>query len=158
MTLSLNQFALQAIQGQMDLRFNTNIISCEIDSTSAGGLGPGQAVKLVASAGTGNSVPHVVECAASSDAVFGFIVYNIKNQTFNALDKVEIAFAHDSIMYMTSSAAITQGANVSIVVSGSKVATAVGSSGTTIVGQAFDGAAAANQVVRVKINLPGTAA
>ena len=74
MATSLNQnlFSQIVIQGEMDMQFNHNVISCEIDTTSAGGLVAGQAVKIVDSAG---GLPKVVEAAADTDDIFGFIKY-----------------------------------------------------------------------------------
>lgn len=153
MSLLTNQFAQSPIQGMLDLRFNVNTVSCEVDLSSAGDLVPGQAVKMVDSAG---GTPKVVECAADSDDVFGFINYSIKDRVFNALDKVEISALRGNVMYMTSSAAISRNAKVAIVVSGSLVVTA--STGKTIVGRAYDKATASGQLIRVVIDLPGTTA
>jgi hypothetical protein len=150
----MNQFALEAIKGMIDLKVGpANVISCEIDSSSAGSLVPGQAVKIVSAAG---GIPNVVECAAASDDVFGFIAYDIKDTTFSSGDKVEIAFSRGSAMYMEASAAITANAKVMIVLSGNKVATAT--STNMIVGRALDRAAASGDLIRVIIDLPGTLA
>lgn len=154
MALDPNQFTLSPVKGQMDLHQNINVISAQLDSTSAGGLVAGQPVKLVANNNGG--VPKVVECAADSDDIFGFIVYDIKNKLYNAGDVCELAAMHDSIMYMEADSAITQGADVAIVLSGVKVEPAA--MGQRIVGQAFDGAAAGGKLIRVKINLPGAIA
>lgn len=153
MSLSINQFAMSPVQGQMDLRFNPGVISGQIDTTSAGSLIPGQPVKMVDSAG---GVPKFVECAADTDDVYGFITYDIKSQLFNAGDRVEVAAMRDNVMYMTASAAIARNAKVMIVVSGSKVATAT--TGKTIVGRALDKASLNGDLIRVTIDLPGTAA
>ena len=150
MALNQNQFALIPIQGLMDLRFNPAVISAQIDTSSAGGLVPGQAVKMVDSAG---GVPKVVECAADTDDVYGFLVYDIKQATFAIGARVEVAAMRDNVMYMTASAAITRNAQVEIVVASSKVATAA--SGKRIVGRALDKAAADGDLIRVTIDLPG---
>lgn len=151
--LQQNQFALAPIQGMADLRFNANTISAQVDSSSAGGLVPGQPVKLVDSAG---GVPKVVECAADSDDVYGFIQYDIKSQVFDAGARVELSAMRDNVMYMTASAAIARGAPVAIVLSGVKVVTA--STGQMIVGRAYDKAAANGDLIRVTIDLPGALA
>lgn len=155
MSLNINQFALQAIKGQMDLGFETEIVSAQIDTSEAGTLVAGQAVKLVDSLG---GVPKVIAVAANTDAVYGIIVMNIKNASFKALDSVEIATFKNACMYMEASAAIARGANVSVVVSGSKVHTPAGASGEIIIGQAYDKAVNAGDIIRVIINLPGVAA
>lgn len=146
-----NQFTQAAVKGMMDLRINPNIVSCQMDSSSAGGIIAGQAVKIVDSAG---GIPKVVECAADSDDVFGFVVYNIRKATFAALDAVEIAVNRGNVMYMEASAAIARGAKVMILVTGSKVLTATGAT-KMIVGRAYDKAVNAGDLIRVTIDLPG---
>lgn len=154
MAISMNQFALEAIKGMVDLKVGpANIVAAEIDSSSAGGLVPGQAVKIVSTAG---GIPNVVECSAASDDVFGFIAYDIKDTTFSAGDKVEIAFARGTCMYMEASAAIAANAQVMVVLSGQKVATATATN--RIVGRAFDRAGASGELIRVIIDLPGAIA
>jgi hypothetical protein len=154
MALNISQFAMSTVQGAIDLTVGVrSVLSAQIGSGSAGGLVAGQAVKLVNSAG---GIPDVVECAADTDDVFGFIAYSIKDQAFAALDKAEIAFGRGAVMYMTASAAIAPGDKVMIVVASKKVA--IATSGKTIVGRALDKAAADGDLIRVMIDLPGTAA
>jgi len=145
-----NQLVQAPVQGMMDLRFNSSVLSVQIDSSSAGGLVPGQAVKLVDSAG---GVPKVVECALDADDVFGFLVFDLKSSVYAALDKAEIICYGGGFMYMTASAAIARGAEVAIVIASKKVVTAV--SLDRIVGRAFDKAAADGDLIRVYVDLPG---
>lgn len=147
---SSNQFKQSGEKGLLDMRFNPSVMSVEIDVTSAGGLLPSQAVKMIDSAG---GIPKVVECATDADDIFGFIVYDIKSRGFSAYDKCEIAFGSGSIMYMEAAAAIGRNAKVEIVVVGQKVAPAT--SGKIVVGRALDKALAAGQLIRVMIRLPG---
>ena len=150
-SLNINQFSLIPVQGQVDLKVGpANVISVEIDSSSAGGLVPGQAVKIVNVAG---GVPSVVECAANSDDVFGFLIYDIKNQTFGVGDKASIAFARRTCVYMTASAAIAANAKVAIVIASKKIVTAT--TGMMVVGRALDKAAADGDLIRVIVDLPG---
>lgn len=151
MALSQNQFAMTVIQGVCTLQLQPNTISCEIDSTSAGSLVPGQAVTMVDSS---NGIPKVVEAAANTDDIFGFINYNQKNATFSAYDKVEVSIFRGNVMWMTVSAAVARWAKLMIVVSGSKVATAT--VGKTVIGRALDKASANNDLIRVFIDLPAT--
>lgn len=153
MTQVLNQFNQAPIQGMLDLAFNAQTVSGQLDSTSAGGLVAGQAVKMVDNSG---GVPKFVECAADTDDVYGFINYDIKSATFAAGDNVEVSAMRNNVMYMTASAAIARNAKVMVVVASSKVATAT--SGKTIVGRALDKAAADGDLIRVTIDLPGSAA
>jgi hypothetical protein len=136
-----------------DLRMNSQSIACQVDSSSAGGLVPGQAVKMV---DLGGGIPKVVECAADTDDVFGFINYDIKSQAFAVGDKVEVSALRGNVMYMTASAAVARNAKVMIVVASKKVA--VATTGKTIVGRALDKAAADGDLIRVVIDLPGSAA
>lgn len=153
MSQQLNQFRLAPIQGEMDIGPQPSTISCQVDSGQATALVAGQAVTMVDSAG---GVPKVIAAAANDSDVFGFVNYNIKDQSFSALDKVEISFFRGNVMYMTASAAIARNAKVMIVVSGSKIATAT--TGKTIIGRALDKAAADGDLIRVVIDLPGSAA
>jgi len=150
MSQSPNQFAQTQQKGAMDLQMNSNVVSCQIDVSSAGGLVPGQAVKMVDSA---NGVPKVVECAAASDDVFGFLIYDIRRQTFPALAYVEVAALRDNVVYLEASAAIARNASVMIVIAGSKVALAT--TGNRVVGRAYDKAASSGDLIRVVVDLPG---
>lgn len=153
MTISPNQFSQSPVQGQLDLQFDPSTISCQIDSTSAGDLPAGQAVKIYDSAG---GVPKVVEVAADTDDVFGFINYDIKSQSFSAGDKCEVSMGRGNVMYMTASAAIARWAQVMVVVASDKVATAT--SGKRVIGRALDKASADGDLIRVWIDLPGALA
>lgn len=150
---SQNQFSQSPEKGMLDLRFNTNTISGSIDVSSAGGLVPGQAVKMVDSVG---GAPKFVECAADSDDVFGFINYNIKQATFKVGDAVEVSYFRGNVMYMEANAAIARNGKVMIVIATKRVATAT--TGKMIVGRAIDKATAQGQLIRVVIDLPGTLA
>lgn len=151
MTLSPNQFRPSAIQGMLDLKFGGAVVSAQIDVSTAGGLVPGTAVKVVDSAG---GVPKVVEIAADSDEVFGFIVYDQLHPTFDAYDPVEIALVNGgACIFMTADAAIARNAVVCPVISGIEVKTSAG--GGRDVGRAYDKASAALQLIRVLL-LPKT--
>lgn len=144
-----NQFSQTAEKGMMDMRFNNNVIACRIDSAFVGETDVAVAVKLVDNS---SDIPTVTPVVADTDDVFGFIKMNYIRNKFKAGDTVDIACFHDNIMYMESSAAIARGADVMVVVTGTLVATAAGA-GKTIVGEAFDKATAANQLIRVRIDL-----
>lgn len=138
------------IQGQLDLTFNHQTIAAQIDVSSAGGLVPGQGVKLVDSLG---GIPKVVEVAADTDDVFGIINYDMKKNVYNDYDKVELSFFRGNVMFMTASEAIARGAKVMLVVASKKVATAT--EGKRVIGFALDKAAADGDLIRVLIDLPG---
>jgi hypothetical protein len=150
MTLNVNQFAQSQVQGRQDLRQPGQAMSVQVDPASAGGLVPGQAVKLSDIAG---NVPQVIEAAADSDAIFGFILFSPIKNVYGALDMMEILVGHDGVMYMTSSAAIARGASVMVVIAGQLVATAT--TGKRVIGIMLDKPTGAGVLCRVMLNLPG---
>lgn len=146
-----NQFAQTTYLGTVDQAFNYNTRSVMIDTSSAGGLIPGQAVKIVNNT---SGIPSVVECAADTDEVFGFINYNFKNARFNAGDRCDIS-QKGNVIYLVATDAIARGAQVQLdltYVGG--VAAKVGSSGANIVGVAYDEGVSAGQLIRVTVDCP----
>lgn len=147
--LSPNQFAQSTYIGMVDLRFDGDTVSCQVASTQATALYPGQAVKMVDSA---DGVPKIVASAAASDETLGFINFDIKSVTFPAGSDCEISLS-GNVMYLYSTAAIARGAQVMIDVStvgGVKTATG----GGKYVGWAYDKATAAGQLIRIFIKTP----
>lgn len=152
-TLNPNQFTQSPIVGQIDLRFDYNTVSAQIDVSQATPLYAGMPVKLVPYTSP-NTAPKVVGIAATTDEVFGYINFDIKTVAYNAGSLCELSQA-GNVIYLYSSAAITQGTQVTPVLStGGGVAQATGSSGSNIVGFAYDGAAAAGVLIRVKLACP----
>lgn len=141
-----NQFAQSVEKGKLDLRFNPNTIPCQVKSGESTPLVPGQAVKLVDSAG---GVPKVTAITADTDEIFGIIPYHVQQSSFAAGEPVEVA-AQGNVVYMEASAAIARGAKVMAVVTGSKIATAT--AGKTMIGFAFDKAATNGDLIRVYLN------
>lgn len=148
---NINSFAQSNILGAVDQAFNYNTRAVQIDTSSAGGLKPGQAVKIV---DNGGGVPKVVECSANSDNVFGFINYNFKNVVFNAGDRCEIS-QKGNVLYLTAVGAISRGVQVQLDLSYiGGVKTKTGSSGACVVGYAYDNATLAGQLLRVTVDVP----
>lgn len=153
-TLSQNQFLQSSYLGTLDQAFNYNTTSAMIDVSQSGLIYAGCAVKLVPSSGTGNSVPKLIACSADSDQVWGFINYDIKTIAYAPGAACQISQA-GNVMYLYSTGAITQGLQVTLdITTQGGVAQAVASSGNRIVGVALDGAAAAGQLIRVKLSVP----
>lgn len=155
-----NQFAQTAQVGQVDMPYNYDTIPVQIDVTQSGVIYAGQAVKLVASSSNGaaanggtGQVPKVIACAANSDECFGFINYNQKNVSFAAGQACEISQA-GNVMYLWATAAIVQGAQVQLDLSTVGGVAPKGSAGNDYVGWAFDGAAAAGALIRVRLVVP----
>lgn len=146
----LNQFGMASIRGQLDLPYNVNTRSVQIDESEEGELYAGSPVKIVNSAG---GVPKVVACAANSDDCIGFINYNIKNSVFVAGMVCEISLA-GNVMWMYSTTAIARGARVVLDLLNNGVAARNGSGGEDVVGWAYDKATAAGQLIRVNILTP----
>lgn len=152
-SLSQNQFQQSVILGKVDLPYNYDTVSAQISSTQSGALYQGSAVKLVASTSP-NTAPKLVGCTANSDSVFGFINFDIKTVQFVAGTVCEISQS-GNVIYLYSTGAITQGSQVTLDVSSpGSVAQKVTSSGACIVGWAFDGAATAGVLIRIKLMCP----
>lgn len=149
MTQSPNQFSQTEIQGQLDFLLNNNVIAGMVDTTQATALVAGQAVKIVNGP---SKIPTFVALAANTDQTFGFVVRNLKNQSFGTLQAFEIAL-NDSVMYMTSDAAINRGAAVEVSYTDNTVITSAGIN--PVVGYALDQATASGQLIRVYINTLG---
>jgi hypothetical protein len=145
MSLISNSFTIDPIKGQLTSDPNFDTFSCQVDTDESGTLVPAQPVVLVDAAG--DQIP-VEAISAVDDAIFGFIPANFKINEYEALDQVKIV--RRGVMFMEASAAIARGADVEVVISGTKVATQ--SSGTTI-GTALDKAAADGDLIRVLIEL-----
>jgi predicted RecA/RadA family phage recombinase len=146
MAQNLNQFKQTAERGQIALLCaNSPVISAVVDSTEAGTLKAGDAVKLVS---TSKDCPHVVKVANSDTACTGFVVFNpVKNDGIAAGDRVEIAIT-GAFMYMVASAAILAGASVDYAYNTGKVAT---SNSGLACGVALDAAAADGDLIRVAV-------
>lgn len=149
--LNPNQFAISPYCGELDMQFNPDTISCQIDITQATALYAGAAVKVVDSAG---GVPKVIGCAADSDEVFGFINYDAKSIQFIAGSMCEIS-QDLNVIYLFSTGAISRGAQVILdLTTMGGVAQATGSSGSTIVGWAFDKFPTSGTLARIKVKTP----
>lgn len=149
MTLNINQFAQTTVQGELDLLgFGSDVISGQVDSAQSTALVPGQAVKMATTAG---GVPKFIALAANTDQTFGFVVFNLKDISYPALSKMEIALGR-SVMWMTSGGAITRGAGVEVVYTTNTIITSGGTN--PVVGIALDTAAASGALIRVLIKTP----
>jgi hypothetical protein len=137
----MNQLAMTALKGSLDMNFSPFTISCQIDPASVATLYPGDAVKLVDVAG--NTI--IVDRAAVTDIPFGFVIANPKKSSFTDNDALSIALA-GSVIYLESSAAIARGASLEYVVTGTLVKTNAGVN--PICAIALDKATAANQLIR----------
>lgn len=149
-----NQFAQASLLGMVDMPYSFNTQPAMIDLTETGTLYAGQAVKLVAN--TSGGVLKVAACSADSDACVGFINYDVKNVGWTAGKAVEISMK-GNVMYLYSTTAITQGAQVQMDVSTIGGVAADDNTGASYVGWAYDGAAAAGALIRVYLECPSFA-
>lgn len=150
MTQLQNQFKQSREKGEVDQRMGPGTISCQVGSAQVAALVPGQAVKIVDSAG---GVPKVIAVAADTDDIYGVVAFTFKDATFPANSPVEIIGMRNGVIVMEAGAAIARNAEVQYVVTGAKVITAVATK--RILGRAFDKAAADGDLIRVTVDLPG---
>ncbi len=144
--LNQNQFSMAPFIGELDLKVGGNVFSCEIDSSQILPLYAGQRVKVVPNSGGG--LPKVVN---NSDVFipFGYVVYDVKSQSFINGDRCEVARTQ-SCMWLYATTAIDRGAQVCIdefIQYGVQAST--GSTDMPIVGIAYDEAIAPGQLIRV---------
>ncbi len=153
-TLSQNSFNLVTVVGQVDMPYNTGTFGAVIDSTQGATLlSQGTAVKIVAS--TSGGAPHVIACTASNDNCWGFINFNLKNINWGAGQAVDVSTS-GNVIWLYTTAAITQGAQVCLDVTSPGAVKATGGS-ATVVGYALDGAAASGSLIRVHLKTPSFA-
>ncbi len=152
MSLNPNQFNMIPVQGGMDLQFGGSVFSFAVDASQATALVAGQPVLLYDRA---VPLPTVVGLAANTDNAFGFVVRNLKDATFPANSRVEIATS-GSVMYMTAGAAIARGAKIEVVYNTNKVITNAGTN--PVAGYALDKAAADGDLIRVYVINSATSA
>lgn len=145
MTQNINQFVQTPEPGDVDLQFHGSVVSGMVVSSQVVDLVAGQAVKLVDNA---SPIPAFASLAADTEAAFGFVVRNLKDQDFPAYSRLEIAMP-GTVIYMTAGAAIARGAKVEVVSATNKVITNAGTN--PVVGFAYDKAAADGDLIRVWI-------
>ena len=149
-----NQFNQATVQGQVDLQFQTSIITGVISSAvnPATPLYAGAAVKIENSA---SGVPAFLPLSADTDAPFGFITYDPKDINDGPLQAFNVAMA-GTVLYMTANAAIARGAKIQVRTSDNTVSTNLGTN--PVSGFALDAATAANQLIRVYVLTPTSSA
>lgn len=144
-----NQFDMSIIVGMVDLRVGpTNVISAQVDSSVSTATAPlnvifpGQGVKVVAN--TKGGILKVAPVASKSDQCIGFVAYNIKDILYKPGENLEVAL-WGSVIWCYATGAITQMAEVCLDVTYIGGVQASGST-ATLMGLAFDGAAAAGPI------------
>lgn len=142
---NMNQVTQGPIKGRVSEVPNPSTVTCQVTPKSGNTLNPGTAVKLIA----GTSPQILVEKAAATEQIFGFVVWTPKKVAWTAGQPLEIVL-QGSIMEMETNGAINRGQLCEIVASGDKIAGWAGVN--TTIGTALDTATAANQLIRVLID------
>lgn len=151
LTQNMNQFTQAPILGLVDQIPSPNVVSAQLISTTSAAIQVGSAVKLVA--GTSGAILVDVVSGPTDGPVFGVIPYNERKNTYVANDLIEVACS-DTYVYLKSSAAITRGAKVATTAATTTADPTVATDATSghyITGVAVDQVAAANQLLRIKI-------
>lgn len=151
MTLSMNQFAIEPIAGDLSLPRTGMVISGQIAASESTNVVPAQAVKLDTTAPYGG-VPQVLAMTADSDPVFAIVIRNLKNAFFVANDPLELA-QRNSVIWMTAGAAMNPGTFVRFAYSTKKVVAAA-TGNYSIIGSLLDKATADGTLVRVLLQVP----
>lgn len=150
---NISAFQQSSQLGVLDLLIGaSHVVSVQIDSSQVAAMRAGQAVKIVDSA---DGIPKVVACAANTDEVLGFIIFDHKHLSFVAGDQCEIAQG-GACMYLYSTTAIARGAQVTLDFAyQGGVASKV--TGDKLVGWAYDKAANSGVLIRVRLISPSFA-
>lgn len=116
-------------------------------ANSVAAFGPTTALKLAGQAS--NGLPVVTPITAASDVPYCIAATSLRGNSFAGGDKIK-AWVSDEVVWMKASAAITQGAKVSVATDGT-IATA---NETPILGFAESSADTAGELVAVRITAP----
>lgn len=145
MAQNMNQFSQGTVKGQVMGIPTPATLSAQV-TTGGTTVYPGYAVKLVD--GVANTI--LVNAAAATDDIFGFVVFNPKKSSFAALDALEVALP-GTVIILEAGASIARGQTIEYVASGGKV---TGYAGTnTPCGVALDKATASGQLIRVLVRV-----
>ena len=148
MALNLNRKKITPVDGAYVYMPNApEPHNCVVSANQATALHAGAILTIDTSVSNANCP--VVKQAADNDPIFGVIPVNGLKDSYVAGDKVNVA-VEGSFIYKTASAAITAGARLGFNASTNKVAT-IATAGKSIVGVANTTAAAANDLVQVKL-------
>ena len=142
-----NQFGLTPVLGQPDLKVQPNAYFATINPDSVfTDFQVGTVVKL----SPGASPAILVDSAANGETPEGVIVYNAKKNTYVAGDTVQV-YAVGSVLYLQASEAIPRGSQVGFDNNGGTPYITVKGGGEAVIGIALDQAAAADDLIRVRI-------
>lgn len=157
--LNSNQFGMNPVVGQIDLRTNPNpaIFSFRYnqEATATDRIVAGEGVKLVdLAANDVNGVPVVDKRTADADAIMGVRIFKNKKGESEPGDIFEVA-GQGAVIYMNANAAIARGALVALVIA--TIGDVVTRTTEEIFGIALDKATAADELIRVLLTARGFA-
>ena len=153
LTQAMNLFTQAPVLGLVSMIPSPNVVSAQILSTSsATAIQVGSAVKLVDGA-AGSILVDV--CTGPTDGpVYGVILYDARKNLYAANDIVTIGCS-DTYVYLRTSAAVARGAKVTTTAATTTtdalVTTVSAPTTQYVTGIAIDKAAAANDLIRVRI-------
>ncbi|WP_299074743.1 DUF2190 family protein [uncultured Paraglaciecola sp.] len=145
---NINSFEQAPEKGSVDLSFHGSVVSARVKEGESAALTTGQGVQIV---DNDNGIPDVTAMTADTQFAFGFITRNVKDVSYAAEKRCEVAMQGTAI-YLEAGAAIARGANVEYDVSADKVITSAGTN--PICGYAYDKAAADGDLIRVILITP----
>ena len=120
----------------------------KVASAVSSAFGPTTVLKLAGQASSG--LPVVTPITATTDKPYCVAATSLRGNSFIGGDKIK-AWVSDEVVWMKASAAITQGAKVTAAVNGTVSAV---SDDEVVLGVAESSAAAANDLVAVRITAP----
>lgn len=141
-TLNINQFEQVPIRGQLDLQImKSGVIQGVVSASQGSALAPGDRVALDTASG---NVPSFVAATLDVTAI-GLVVFDEKKSAPVAGDYIQVTFFGGPVMWLTSAAAVSAGAQVEYNSSGKVQALTT----NKMIGIALDPATAADQTIRV---------
>lgn len=134
MTMQMNQFSQTPLKGAIAALLNPTTLSVQLDPASNETyISVGAGVKLVSA--TGDQI--IVDKAAATDVIFGFVIYTPKTQKFYPGDTFEVGGSF-SVMWAEASGTVTRGDQLEYVATGDKMKT---NTGNPVCALALDNAA-----------------
>jgi hypothetical protein len=141
----MNASSMKHVKGGETGMMSPNTWPVVVDPASIATLVAGDAVYITGAEG---GVIYVDKCTLSTHKPFGYVFASRKDSSFTASMALEVA-SDLSVIYAEAGAAITAGADLMSVVTGSKVITADGS--LPISAMALDDAAAPGVLIRILV-------
>lgn len=150
MTLSMNQFDMQPVQGDLSLPRTGTVITAAVSANENGVFVAGQAVKIDPAAPYGG-VPQMLALTANTQESFGVVIRQLKNTQFSSGVPFELAM-NNSVIWMTAAEAINPGQFVEFIYTTNKIKTNTGVN--PYLGKALDKSTGDGSLIRVLLQVP----